>query len=160
MSALGICTVTQRDLTSLQLISIKTQLIAGDSILCNQLLVNKYPDNVDVRHVIALALHIRDPMNHDRPIGSAYKMGTMWVQDVASLRGRAVAAGLSSPRSRNSREDAIQRWCEISQQIFFPEMRPETPKIPRNINSQTRKFRKWMPIATRIHSIEEGCDVL
>lgn len=84
---------------SLQLIAIRSVLLPGDSIRCNQLLVSKYPDSVDVRHVISLALHIHEPLKYNRPGGSSFKVGTMWMQDVTSMKGKA--AGLGSSRRKN-----------------------------------------------------------
>ena len=87
---------------SLQLIAIRSVLLPGDSIRCNQLLVSKYPDSVDVRHVISLALHIHEPLKYNRPGGSSFKVGTMWMQDVTSMKGKAVGLGSSRRKNGNS----------------------------------------------------------
>ena len=86
----------------LQLIAIRRVLLAGDSNLCNQLLVSKYPDSVDVRYVISLALHIHEPLKYNRPGGSSFKVGTMWMQDVTSRKGRAAGPGGSRRENGNS----------------------------------------------------------
>ena len=62
--------------------------------------MSKYPDCVDVRHVISLALHIREPLKYDRPGGSAFKKGAMWMQDVTSIKGK-VPGGSASWRRKN-----------------------------------------------------------
>merc|ERR1719229_1276352 len=84
------------------LIAIRRVLLAGDSNLCNQLLVSKYPDSVDVRYVISLALHIHEPLKYNRPGGSSFKVGTMWMQDVTSRKGRAAGQGGSRRENGNS----------------------------------------------------------
>ncbi|TRY64341.1 hypothetical protein TCAL_00845 [Tigriopus californicus] len=48
-------------------IAIRSLLLNGDDSQCNQLLVSKYPDNVDVLYVIGLALHLQQPSMFSRP---------------------------------------------------------------------------------------------
>ena len=90
----------------MQLIAIRRVLLAGDSNLCNQLLVSKYPDSVDVRYVISLALHIHEPLKYNRPGGSSFKVGTMWMQDVTSRKGRAAGPGGSRRENGNSKSSS------------------------------------------------------
>lgn len=113
----------------MQIISIKRLLLAGDSIRCNQLLVSKYPDSVDVRHVISLALHIHEPMRYNRPGGSSFKVGTKWFQDVTSMKGKAAGSGSSRKRNGNLKLSTSSSGNSGPPHRTILEIHPETKMV-------------------------------
>jgi len=48
-------------------LALRTLLMDGDSCRCNVLLVSKYPQSVDVKFVLSLALHLHMPEHHEQP---------------------------------------------------------------------------------------------
>ena len=72
------------------LIAVRSLLLKGDAIDCNQLLVARYPDNVDPLFVIALAVHIQEPMRYNMPQRSPFKPAVK-LPDLKSLTNGTAA---------------------------------------------------------------------
>ena len=69
----------------------------ADSNKCNVLLISKYPDSVDVRFVITLALHIESPMVYNKPHRSPFKQLSMsYIQDSLRPKIRNIATANQS----------------------------------------------------------------
>ncbi len=67
-------------------IAIRSLLLEGDSIKCNALLVSKYPNSIDIKYVLAEALHVQEPLRHPMPNRSPFKFGLPYLQDISSKK--------------------------------------------------------------------------
>jgi len=71
------------------IVAIRRLLLDGDNCKCNVLLVSKYPQAVDVRYVLALALHLKWPDAHAQPRRSPFKFSIPYLQEISKGNGDA-----------------------------------------------------------------------
>ena len=71
------------------IIAMRSLLLDGDCNKCNLLLVSKYPQTIDVKFVLALALYVQEPMCHPYPSRSPFKFGLPYLQDLSSTSSKA-----------------------------------------------------------------------
>ena len=76
--------------------AIRILLLEGDVNKCNSLLVAKYPSTVDVKYVIAKALHLQDPLQHQQPTRNPFKFSLPYLQEMSRTKKVSESNGSSS----------------------------------------------------------------